>query len=117
MTATQIDQTRRLLCRLQDTIRDAVRAAQRRSGNRLTRVAAVTTADTIYGIDKVSEHAVLAWFAQNWPKRWPVELVMEGLEDEAVTFPRGTPVAQTRFKCILNPIDGTRGLMYEKRSA
>jgi hypothetical protein len=27
--------------------------------DRLTRVAAVTTADTIYGIDKVSEHAVL----------------------------------------------------------
>ena len=82
-----------MLCRLQDTIRDAVPAAQHRGGNRLTRVAAVTTADTIYGIDKVSEHAVLAWFAQNWPKRWPVELVMEGLEGEAVTFPRGTPVA------------------------
>jgi hypothetical protein len=48
-----------LLCRLQDTIRDAVPAAQHRGGNRLTRVAAVTTADTIYGIDKVSEHAVL----------------------------------------------------------
>ena len=125
MTSTQIDQTRRLLCRLQDTIRDAVRAAQHpfdlaqggRSARRLTRVAAVTTADTIYGIDKVSEHAVLAWFAQNWPKRWPVELVMEGLEGEAVTFPRGTPVAQTLFKCILDPIDGTRGLMYDKRSA
>ncbi len=117
MTSTQIDQTRRLLCRLQDTIRDAVRAAQRRSGNRLTRVAAVTTADTIYGIDKVSEHAVLAWFAQNWPKRWTVELVMEGLEGEAVTFPRGTPVQDTLFKCILDPIDGTRGLMYDKRSA
>lgn len=125
MTSTQIDQTRRLLCRLQDTIRDAVRAAQHpfdlaqggRGARRLTRVAAVTTADTIYGIDKVSEHAVLAWFAQNWPKRWTVELVMEGLEGEAVTFPRGTPVQDTLFKCILDPIDGTRGLMYDKRSA
>src|SRR5262245_33646744 len=82
----------------------------------MNRVAAVTSADTIYGIDRISEHAVLAWFAQNWPRRWPVELVMEGLE-RVTTFPRGTPLAKTIFKCILDPIDGTRGLMYDKRSA
>jgi hypothetical protein len=111
------DQARRLLCRLQDTIRDSVRAAQRLGERRMTRVAAITSADTIYGIDKVSEHAVLKWFGKHWPKRWPVELVMEGLEGGAVTFPRGTPVGATLFKCILDPIDGTRGLMYDKRSA
>jgi hypothetical protein len=111
------DQARRLLCRLQDTIRDSVRAAQSRGARKMTRVAAVTTADTIYGIDKVSEHAVLAWFEKNWPKRWPVELVMEGLEGDAVTFPRGTPLKQTLYKCILDPIDGTRGIMYDKRPA
>ncbi|SDR86337.1 inositol monophosphatase [Opitutus sp. GAS368] len=117
MMHPNLDQARRLLCRLQDAIRDSVRTAQRRGARRLTRVAAVTTADTIYGIDKVSEHAVLAWFGKNWPKRWPVELVMEGLEGAAVTFPRRTPIKQTLFKCILDPIDGTRGLMYDKRSA
>lgn len=106
----------RLLCRLQDHIRDAVRTAQGRGARRMARVAAVTAADTIYAIDKVSEHAVLAWFAKNWPRRWPVELVMEGLEEET-TFPRGTPVKATVFKCILDPIDGTRGIMYDKRSA
>ena len=85
----------------------------------MAQVAAVTSADTIYVIDKVSEATVLAWFDKNWPRRWPVELIMEGLEehDGVVTFPRGTPVAQTLFKCILDPIDGTRGLMYDKRSA
>lgn len=108
---------RRLLCRLQDAIRNSVCAAQRRGARHLTRVAGVTSADTIYGIDKISERAVLAWFAKNWPKRWPVELVMEGLEGAAVTFPSGTPVKKTIFKCILDPIDGTRGLMYDKRSA
>jgi fructose-1,6-bisphosphatase/inositol monophosphatase family enzyme len=117
MMRADLDQARRLLCRLQDAIRDSVRAAQQRGDRRLTRVAAVTAADTIYAIDKVSEHAVLAWFGKNWPKRWPVELIMEGLEGDAVTFPRGTPVAKTLFKCILDPIDGTRGLMYDKRSA
>lgn len=111
------DRIRRLLCRLQDAIRDSLGAARRRGLRRLTRVAAVTPADTIYGIDKVSEAAVLAWFAKNWPRRWPVELVMEGLAHGPVTFPRGTPAAQTFYKCILDPIDGTRGLMYDKRSA
>ncbi len=119
MKAAELDRARRLLCQLQDVIRDSVRAAQRRGGRKLTRVAAVTAADTIYGIDKISEQAVLTWFKKNWPRRWPVELVMEGLEESAgpVTFPQGTPLAQTIFKCILDPIDGTRGLMYEKRSA
>ncbi len=112
-----LEQARRLLCRLQDAIRDSVRSAQLRGNRRMSRVAGVTSADTIYAIDKVSEHAVLAWFREHWPRRWPVELVMEGLDGDAVTFPRGTPVARTLFKCILDPIDGTRGLMYDKRSA
>jgi fructose-1,6-bisphosphatase/inositol monophosphatase family enzyme len=116
VTSAQLDKARRLLCRLQDHIRDSVRAAQMHGSQRMARVAAVTPADTIYAIDKVSEHAVLAWFEAHWPKRWPVELVMEGLEKEA-TFPRGTSVKATIFKCILDPIDGTRGIMYDKRSA
>lgn len=117
VTTAQSDQARRLLCRLQDTICATIRTAQSRGAPRLTRVAAVTAADTIYRIDRISERTVLAWLAKNWPERWPVELVMEGWESGAVTFPRGTPVAKTLFKCLLDPIDGTRGLMYDKRSA
>ena len=110
-----LDRAARLLCRLQDTIRNAVSAAR---GRRASRVAAVTAADTIYAIDRVSETAVLAWFAQHWPRDWPVELVMEGREGHGpATFPKGTSVPETIFKCILDPIDGTRGLMYDKRSA
>ena len=117
MTPLQSDQARRLLCRLQDAIRDSVRAAQLPGRRRMSRVSAVTAADTIYAIDKVSERTVLAWFEKNWPDRWPVELVMEGLEHGPVTFPRGTPVGKTLFRCILDPVDGTRSLMYDKRSA
>jgi hypothetical protein len=108
---------RRLLCELQDDVRARVIAVRRRGSVRLARVATVTAADTIYVIDALIEETVLAWFARRWPARWPVELVMEGLDDgEAVTFPRGTPVAATVCKCIIDPIDGTRGLMYDKRS-
>ncbi len=118
MTTPQLELARKLLCALQNTIRDALIAARQRSAHRFARVAAVTAADTIYEVDKISEEAIFAWFEEHWPRAWPVELVMEGIEDnEAVTFPRGTPVAKTILKCILDPIDGTRNLMYDKRPA
>jgi fructose-1,6-bisphosphatase/inositol monophosphatase family enzyme len=113
-----LERARRLLCQLQDSIRESVVASRGQGVAKLARVAAVTAADTIYAVDKISEAAVLAWLERHWPRAWPVELVMEGLEEHgAVTFPRGTPVAATKWKLILDPIDGTRGLMFDKRSA
>ncbi|OJW13054.1 MAG: inositol monophosphatase [Planctomycetales bacterium 71-10] len=118
MTPADEDRARSLLCGLQDSIRDAVIAARHaHAAEDLAEVAVVTAADTIYRIDKISESAVFDWFESRWPREWPVELVMEGVEDEVPTFPRGTPVDRTALKCILDPIDGTRGLMYDKRSA
>ncbi len=117
-SGVNLERARRLLCQLQDSIRESVVASRGRGTAKLSRVAAVTAADTIYAVDKVSEATVLAWLERHWPRAWPVELVMEGLEERgAVTFPRGTAVAATRWKLILDPIDGTRGLMFDKRSA
>lgn len=117
MTARQLQQMRRLLCRLENTIQKKLIAARDTQAADFTRIAAVTAADTIYQVDRVSEEAILAWFERHWPGCWPVELVMEGLGSDSVTFPRGTRIARTAFKCILDPIDGTRCLMYDKRSA
>ncbi|MCX6956463.1 MAG: inositol monophosphatase [Verrucomicrobia bacterium] len=117
MTRAQLNAARRLLCRLQDHIRDTLIAARARHAAKFARVAAVTAADTIYYIDRLSEDAILAWFDAHWPRAWPVEIVMEGLEHGTTTVPRGLTPAQTKFKCILDPIDGTRSLMYDKRSA
>jgi fructose-1,6-bisphosphatase/inositol monophosphatase family enzyme len=110
---------RGLLCRLGETIRDRVMEARLRSSpEELSAVAGVTAADTIYAVDRVGEEAILGWFAAHWSAAEPVEVVMEGLEDgETLTFPRGTAVAATRWKVILDPIDGTRNLMYDKRPA
>ena len=115
----ELQQARRLLCSLQIYVRDALLTARAHSSSasRFAEIAAVTKADTIYQIDKVSEDAIIRWFEGHWPRNWPVELVMEGIDEAAVTFPRGTPVAKTKWKCILDPIDGTRGIMYDKRSA
>jgi hypothetical protein len=119
MTELRLDDARARLCQLQDHIRDALIAARdAQAGEELAEVAEVTAADTIYRIDRISETAILHWFQAHWPADWPVELVMEGAEGgDAHTFPRGTPVARTRFRCLLDPIDGTRGLMYDKRAA
>ena len=109
---------RRLLCRLGDDIRESVTSARAATDpGQMAAVAEVTAADTIYQIDKVSEAAVLGWLGANWPAGWPVQLVMEGIDEHRpTTFPRHTPVGSTRFKLIVDPIDGTRSLMYDKRS-
>jgi hypothetical protein len=89
-----------------------------RSTEALAAVSEETAADTIYAIDRVAEASILDWFAAHWPVQWPVEIVMEGLEDgQSLTFPSGTAVSDTQFKCLIDPIDGTRGIMYDKRAA
>lgn len=113
-----LEDLRQLLCALQGHIRDAVVGARMKHAKTFARIAGVTAADTIYQVDRIGEAAILGWFERHWPATLPVQLVMEGIEDgETVTFPRGTPVGKTAWKCILDPIDGTRCLMYDKRSA
>lgn len=99
-------------------MRDALLRARRGGAAKFADVAAVTAADTIYGVDRIGEGSIRAWFEARWPASQPVEVVMEGLGDgEQLTFPRGIPAGRTRWKCILDPIDGTRSFMYDKRPA
>ena len=117
MSLASHDDLRRLLCSLGIAIRDAV-LLQRTgvSAADLATVSGHAGGDTIYEIDKFSETAILEWFEKNWPAGWPVQVVMEGIEHD-LCFPAGTAVGDTQWKCILDPIDGTRGIMYDKRSA
>ncbi len=110
---------RQQLCALQRAILQAIlKERSQHSRDALAAVSEETAADTIYAIDRIAEAAIEAWFEANWSADFPVEIVMEGLDDGAVlTFPRGTPVAATTLKCIIDPIDGTRGIMYDKRAA
>lgn len=108
-----------LICELERAILKAILAERSRSTvDALAAVSEETGADTIYAIDRVAEETIIDWFTAHWPAGCPVEVVMEGLEDGAVlTFPADTPVADTKLKCIIDPIDGTRGIMYDKRAA
>jgi len=117
MSAATHDDLRELLCALGASIRDAVLLGRTGLGaGDLASVSGHAGGDTIYAVDKFSEHAILEWFEKNWPAQWPVQVVMEGIEHD-LCFPAGTAVADTAWKCILDPIDGTRGIMYDKRSA
>ena len=110
---------RSALCELQLAVLKAILEERELSSiDQLASVSEETAADTIYAIDRVAEHTIADWFDAHWLTQWPVEVVMEGLEDgEVMTFPKGTAVSDTIFKCIIDPIDGTRGIMYDKRSA
>ena len=107
------------LCELQSYILKAVlQARQERHPHELASISETTAADVIYAIDTVAESAIERWFSTHWHSAHPVEIVMEGLADgSTLTFPTGTPVADTTLKCIIDPIDGTRGIMYDKRPA
>jgi hypothetical protein len=119
MDASSAERFRRLLCSLQDAIRERLVAVRWETATeKLAAIVDVMAADTIYQIDRESEAVVFSWFDRCWPVAEPVELIMEGAPDGIPsTFPRGTPLAACRWTCIIDPIDGTRMLMYDKRSA
>jgi hypothetical protein len=119
MTEHQKERIRLLLCEFGSEIRDQV--INKRRGVDIEKISSVsgeTESDTIYLIDKFSEEAILGWFSTHWPDEFPVELVVEGLEERApVLFPENISWEDTLFKVVIDPIDGTRELMYDKRSA
>jgi hypothetical protein len=119
MTEPDAEKARGLLCALGDFVRDAVVAGRRgREMVDLSRIARESVADTIYSIDTLGEEAIAEWFGTHWPREWPVELVAEGFDDPAMRlFPKGTRLEETLWRCVLDPIDGTRGIMYDKRPA
>jgi fructose-1,6-bisphosphatase/inositol monophosphatase family enzyme len=99
------EEARALLNALGDHVRGLVMGAR---GIEMAEVAGHTAADTIYAIDRVADDALVEWFDRHWPE---VVVVSEGL-DEPVAV--GTDAEWT---VIVDTIDGTRGLMYDKRSA
>lgn len=106
-----------LLLDLSREIRDAVLAAcAQQSEAELSRVADDGPGDTIYRIDKVSEELLIERLGEEAPALGGIVLVAEGLPGGEVTLPSGfsgTPA----WRFIMDPIDGTRCIMYQKRSA
>ena len=99
-------------------VRDAVvGACESAAIAELASVAEDASGDTLYAVDRVGEQALVEFFEREIAPRHPLILIGEGIAGGRVTLPRGTRDADARFRVIVDPIDGTRGLMYQKRSA
>ena len=112
---------------LQAAVRDAVtrsrRAARKQDAGAeaMAAVSRVSEADTIYAIDAAVD-PILEEFCRDYARRQPLVLVAEGLEGDGgregvKVFPEGTREEDAAIRLIVDPIDGTRGIMYDKRSA
>jgi hypothetical protein len=107
------------LTEFQAVVRDLIVQSHARQG--LHEVSRSSSADTIYAIDAVVE-PVLDDFCREWARTTPLVLVAEGIEDEhghegAKVFPEGSRAEDAAIQLIVDPIDGTRGIMYDKRPA
>ena len=98
--------------------RDLVEACEQAAVAALSRVAREDQGDTIYEIDRVAEHALVEEIGRTIATRdAPVLLIAEGLTGGEVVIPRDTPRTAVRWVMIVDPVDGTRGVMYQKRPA
>lgn len=73
--------------------------------------------DTIYAIDRVSENRLIELFEREIALIAPLILIGEGLPGGCIVLPRGASESDAVWRVIVDPIDGTRELMYQKRSA
>ncbi|MFT4842006.1 MAG: fructose-1,6-bisphosphatase/inositol monophosphatase family enzyme [Planctomycetota bacterium] len=100
---------------LQVEIRTALRREmETQAVESLSRAARDDEGDTIFGIDVEVEEMLLR-YCERWGEEQHFTLVGEGLPTDGVVF--GTPgLGGPAFRLLVDPIDGTRGLMFDKRS-
>jgi fructose-1,6-bisphosphatase/inositol monophosphatase family enzyme len=96
--------------------RDVIGACEQAAVTALSGVVREEEGDTIYAIDRVAEHVLVEEIGRTVATREaPVLLVAEGLPGGEVIVPEGAGSRAVRWVIIVDPIDGTRGLMYQKR--
>jgi fructose-1,6-bisphosphatase/inositol monophosphatase family enzyme len=98
--------------------RDVVEACERSAIDALSQVAHEEEGDTIFAIDRVAEEVLIEEIGRTVAtSAAPVVLVAEGLAGRQVCVPAGSDRSAAKWVIIVDPIDGTRGLMYQKRPA
>jgi fructose-1,6-bisphosphatase/inositol monophosphatase family enzyme len=103
---------------LHRSIRDRVHlACQQASPEDLARVAEDAGCDTIYALDEITEAVLIEGLEPVAAQVGGIVLVAEGVAGGLVTLPRGRAADACRYRMLFDPIDGTRGLMYQKRPA
>lgn len=108
---------RTLQLQLRDALLEHVRAQEAEGDGTLSGVADTRGGDTIYTVDAHAEEIIFR-FCDEWAKDGPFGLIAEGVEGRGLQmFPGSADEADAQFLMIMDPIDGTRNIMYNKRSA
>ena len=103
--------------RLHEQLRTVVLAASERQGtDDLSRVASDGDGDTLYALDTVTTGPLMEFFEREVAPHAPLVLIAEGIPGGRLVLPQGTQETDVRWHVIVDPIDGTRALMYQKRS-
>jgi fructose-1,6-bisphosphatase/inositol monophosphatase family enzyme len=110
---TLLDTIRALHAEVRDEI---VAATERRGLEDMASIDRDQEGDTIYAIDVIGE-AIVTRFAEALARERALVMVAEGLPGGRRVYPHGADDASADCWIIVDPIDGTRGLMYQKRSA
>jgi fructose-1,6-bisphosphatase/inositol monophosphatase family enzyme len=113
------EEVRRRLASIGECVRDHVLSELRRqSAESLSTVVVETAADKIYFIDRSVETVLLPALAEELQPIVSFALICEGVNDEKpLAFPAGLAIEKCQARLIIDPIDGTRPIMYNKRSA
>lgn len=106
------------LRQIQKQLRDHVRRQLRECApGSLSSVTRHSAADVLYGIDVECDEILFLGF-EELARIAPFLVVAEGIsEDAPVPFPGSTSPTEAEYTLILDPIDGTRMIMFDKRSA
>lgn len=111
------EQLLRLIREIHEEIRAAVTSAcESAPREAVSTVVEDGEGDTIYAIDRVSETMLIDLFESKIASRVPILLIAEGLRGGKIALPRGIKESEAVWRVIADPIDGTRCLMFQKRS-
>jgi len=98
--------------------RDQVVASGKQEANgKITNIVGKQAGETIFALDRVSEEVKIERFTTLGRER-SFGLIAEGLGEDGIrTFPEGIDPEEAELRIIIDPIDGTRLISYQKRAA
>lgn len=119
MLSIDREEVARALAKVGESVRDrALAELRQQSAETLSAVAYETAADKIYVIDRSVETVLLPALVRELQPIVSFVLICEGVNDEQpLPFPADKPIEKCQARLIIDPIDGTRPIMYNKRSA
>jgi fructose-1,6-bisphosphatase/inositol monophosphatase family enzyme len=114
------DKVIELLLNIGNAVCDHVYASlQTQQLEKLSEIVEDAAEDTIYAIDREVESIIIPMLEKEAPALGGIVLIAEGIgnAEGKLVLPTHSREAEAAVCIIMDPIDGTRGIMYDKRSA